>query len=281
MKDQQSNCSAVLTISCVTFDSDIKVLGATLESLVKACLHAKRQDLLQTVKLHLIDNGPNAFNLHQLYKLKSEYHSNFFDIQVHTGHGNIGYGKGHNLAILNVKSEYHLVLNPDVILDLNNISIALNYMCDNSDVGLLTPDAFGIEGDRQYIAKRHPNILILLARALKISWMNALFSNQLKKYEYRDLIPAAEPIDISLASGCYMLFRTKIVQSQEGFNPHFFMYFEDFELSARINRISRVIHHPALQIIHLGGGASRKGGRHIYYFIVSYIKFVFFKCWFT
>jgi len=34
-----------------------------------------------------------------------------------SGHGNIGYGAAHNLAIRRADSDFHLILNPDVLID--------------------------------------------------------------------------------------------------------------------------------------------------------------------
>lgn len=272
MSSQLSVC--LLSVSCVTFNGDIEVLRLTLSSLASSCAVARDQGLFRSISLYLIDNGPDGHNFYILSTLRDEFLSEFDSIIVETGHGNLGYGKGHNLAIMEARSDYHLILNPDVILDQDNISVALRYLGSNPQVGLLAPDAFGLHGERQYIAKRQPTAVLLAARALNSKWLNQALRARLDRYEYRDLLPASQPLQIELASGCYMFCRTVALQSISGFSPKFFMYFEDFDLSLRIQDNFLIVHHPQVKIIHAGGGASRKGLLHIYYFCQSFIKFI-------
>lgn len=266
-------CGVTLSISCVTYASHKQILSNTIASLAVACAYAQQQGQLQSASLTLIDNGPDDNNRINIECLAQQYAHAFAAVKIKTGHGNIGYGCGHNLAIALANSDYHLVLNPDVILDKESLSIALTYMANNSDVGLLAPDAVGENGERQYLAKRMPHFSVLVARALNCSWLNKKLKVLLDRYEYRDLIPAAQPIQIELASGCFMLFRGVVLRRVEGFNPAYFMYFEDFDLSDRVARVAQVVHHPGVKIVHYGGGAARKGLKHIIYFFVSYFKF--------
>jgi GT2 family glycosyltransferase len=262
-----------LSISCVTFNLDTSIFRATLESLAAACAFAKQQHKLAHTHLYLIDNGPTSQNYAELLAIRDLFNARFDAISLLTGHGNPGYGSGNNLALMNSSCDYHLVLNPDVVMAENNLVIALDYMNAHKDTGLLAPDAFDEFGQRQYLAKRMPSFLVLFGRAFNLGFLRKRISDKLHRYEYRDLIPAQQPIEIELASGCYMFLRTRIAQQINGFDHRFFMYFEDFDLSRRLAKISRVVHHPELKIIHYGGGASRKGFLHLMYFFVSYLKF--------
>ena len=47
------------------------------------------------------------------------------DLRVLAGHGNVGYGAGHNLALPYVESDYHLILNPDVELAPDSLLAAV------------------------------------------------------------------------------------------------------------------------------------------------------------
>lgn len=229
--------------------------------------------MLERVDLYLIDNGPDEKNLSTLTQLKNDLPKVFNHIHLITGHGNIGYGCGHNLAIHQVASDYHLIINPDVINDVKNIVIAIEYMEQHRNVGLLAPDAFCPDGSRQYIAKRQPEIIVLLARACGFKPKWKWLKRKMDRYEYRDLIPANSPIEIELASGCYMFCRTSTLQKVKGFDPKYFMYFEDFDLSKKIKIFSNISHLPNLQIVHAGGGAARKGFSHIFNFFKSLCQF--------
>ncbi|OZY87668.1 hypothetical protein CBP51_12095 [Cellvibrio mixtus] len=274
LSDSYTPEPASLSISCVTYNLHSSTFNATIESLACACAYAKAQGILASSHLYLIDNGPTEQNYHELCAIQSRYNNRFEKITLLTGHGNPGYGGGNNLALTQTSSHYHLVLNPDVLLAENNIWLALDYMSKHLQVGLLAPDAFDEFDHRQYLAKRTPSFFVLLARAFPVGFVRKLMAKKLYNYEYRDIIPAQAPVEIELASGCYMFLRTSTAQQIGGFDSDFFMYFEDFDLSRRMAKISRVVHHPELHIVHYGGGAARKGFLHLRYFFVSYSRFV-------
>lgn len=258
-----------LSISCVYFDTDEKIFEETINSLAKSIKHAKQSSLLIDTELHLINNNPQK---DEWFATKSKTFEPWFDRLIcHTGHGNIGYGRGNNLAIASVSSDFHLVLNPDVFLAIDNIFNAIHHMRNNPQLDALAADAFDSENNRLYLAKRQPSIMVLLARAISSAWLNKLFKQQLDRYEYRDLIPNAKDIlDIELMSGCYMLIRTPALKSINGFDERYFLYFEDFDLSNRLS-IKQLVF--SVRILHYGGNSSKKGMDHILMFLKSMLRF--------
>ncbi len=78
---------------------------------------------------------------------------------------------------------------------------------------------------------------------------------------------------VPVMSGCFMLLRRKAVDATGGFDPGFFLYFEDFDWSVRLNRVAGSAYVPAVRIVHHGGGAARKGWRHIAWFSRSATRF--------
>ena len=64
-------------------------------------------------------------------------------------------------------------------------------------------------------------------------------------------------------SGASCWLRRKAIDATGGFDPSYFLYFEDFDWSVRLNRITKSAYVPAVQIVHHGGGAARKGLRHV------------------
>lgn len=263
-----------LSVSCVIYQGNQEQLIQTLDSLIASVQLAKSTKLVNRLTLALIDNGPADTNGSIIKFLEKRYDPIVEQLLIYSGHGNIGYGAGHNLALLTTKSTYHLVLNPDVIQHKDNISIAIKYMNENPSVGLLVPDAFSSNGMRQFIAKRQPKWYVLISRALNVKWLNNKLKQHLDNYEYRDSIPADKPIEINLASGCYMFLRAQCAQYVKGFDKKYFMYFEDFDLSNRVRKIQKIIHHPQLKIIHFGGDTAKKGIKHQLYFVTSYTKYI-------
>jgi GT2 family glycosyltransferase len=74
-------------------------------------------------------------------------------------------------------------------------------------------------------------------------------------------------------SGACLLVRRSAIDSTGGFDPKFFLYFEDYDWTVRLNRITRTAYLPSMHVRHHGGGASRKGMKHIGWFIRSGFRF--------
>jgi GT2 family glycosyltransferase len=95
----------------------------------------------------------------------------------------------------------------------------------------------------------------------------------LARYEMRDLPADRVYSPVPLASGCFMLMRTALFRRVGGFDPRFFMYFEDYDLSLRLGREAAWGYVPGARIVHHGGDASRKGFRHVAWFLRSAWRF--------
>jgi GT2 family glycosyltransferase len=79
--------------------------------------------------------------------------------------------------------------------------------------------------------------------------------------------------DVAIVSGCCMLCKTTSLQKEGGFDPRFFLYFEDFDLSLRLGKHGAVVYLPTMRVRHAGGNAARKGRQHRLYFIRSAVSF--------
>jgi len=267
---------ATLSVSVVTYNPAIPELCQTLKSLNQAILYAEQYGKLAVVEFFLIDNGLGASWRHSLTLLINElFQEKLFRLtEVLSGHGNIGYGQGHNLAAARATSDFHLVLNPDVILDKDAIFEALRFMSDHPDTGLLAPYVVDHEGEQQFLCKQYPSIFDLFLRGFGPSWLRKFFAARLEQYEMRSFCgPQHIKKDIPLISGCFMFIRKKYWDKVEGFSRKYFMYFEDYDLSLRLGKISRLAYVPAVRIQHFGGNTANKGWRHVFLFCRSALTF--------
>lgn len=262
--------SAGLSVSVVVYQPDLEQLNSTLVSLGAACdtLRAHRPDLPLT--LYLVDNG----GLPEISAALSDLQAHGVVARVISGHGNVGYGRGHNLAIERSNSRYHLVLNPDIDLAPDALEQALEFFDAHADAGLLTPWIGDEAGHQQFLCRRYPTLLDLFVRGFLPSRLRQLFTCRLARYEMRDRINARDVVwDPPIVSGCFMLFRTPVLKQLAGFDARYFLYFEDYDLSLRAHDVTRVAYAPAVRVLHHGGGAARKGSAHIRMFLASAYKF--------
>ncbi len=252
-----------LTISIVTFNPDISEFRATLAALAAAAAHFGNTSVAITV----IDNSSRS----SVSEIIEEQLGGLRTKLIH-GQGNVGFGQGHNLALSSL-GEFHLILNPDIKMDHLSLSNAIDFMQTHPKCGLLSPQAFWPNGKRQYLCKRYPAVFDLFLRGFAPSSIQKFFEKRLNRYEMRSETQGDIFWNPPIVSGCFMLFRSDVLKKTGGFDPRYFLYFEDFDLSLRSRAITKLAYVPFVEIIHMGGHASKKGRWHIWQFLLSGLKF--------
>jgi GT2 family glycosyltransferase len=264
---------ASLSVGVVVYHSDLPLLAQTLGSLAAAVDIARAEGLLDTVAVTVVDNGsPDAPALDQAVRAALPPERGI-PSGIRRGQGNVGYGRGHNVALEGSAADYHLILNPDAILEPDTLAEALRFLSANPDVGLLTPEVRGAEGERQYLCRRYPSVLVLFLRGFAPGWLKRRFQPLLDRYELRDRMDTDVLPDVPLASGCFMFARREELAAVGGFSPEYFLYFEDYDLSMRMRRRSRIAYVNRVRIVHHGGEAAKKGRTHVRLFLASALRF--------
>lgn len=259
-----------LSVSVVVYRSNPEQLATTLASLGAAyqALRSARSSVSAIV--YLVDNC-GSLNAAALFEMLRAHD---IECQLISGQCNVGYGRGHNLALARTTSRYHLVLNPDIELERQALAEAFAFLDAHLEVGLLVPHIADENGHSQYLCRRYPTLLDLFIRGFLPARMGRWFAHRLAEYEMRDLINERDVVwGPLIVSGCFMLFRTETLKRLNGFDARYFLYFEDYDLSLRTHQVAQVVYLPAVRIVHYGGGASRKGHEHIYMFMTSAYKF--------
>ena len=270
-----------LSASIVVFDSDRALLRRTLESLAAAVTHAASAGLLTDARITLVDNDAAAG------AMVDEPYVPEFAVPIATtwrrisGQGNVGFGRGHNLVLRDgnaAGADMHLVLNPDALLAAEALTQGLAWMRATPVCGMAAPNGTGPDGTPLFLCKRYPDVLTLLVRAAAPAAIRKRFAGRLARYELRDVVGEAADRaaqGVPLASGCCMLLRCEAVRHTNGFDPAFFVYFEDYDLSLRLTQGGtwRIDYLPAMRLVHFGGLAARKSWAHIRMFIAGAVRF--------
>ena len=261
-----------LSASIVTYRTEPALFARALASLAASIDEARRAGELGETRVVVIDNGPAQAH-GEVARAVAAWPAAAGAIEVLAGHGNVGYGRANNLALERVRSDFHLIMNPDVELDPAALREALAAAREHPEVGLLAPAVYGDDGEPQYLCKRYPSVWVLFLRGFAPAALRRRFARAIDDYEMRDVIADRFVPSVPLASGCFMLARTALLARVGGFDPRFFMYFEDYDLSLRVGREAQVAYVPQARIVHHGGEASRKGWRHVGWFVRSAWRF--------
>ncbi|PVX82297.1 hypothetical protein C7402_109150 [Paraburkholderia unamae] len=261
----------VVSVSVVVFHPDRQLLARTFASLAEAGAALAQAVPGTSIHLYLVDNGGMPDMPDGGFAVLARAG---IGCTVLGGHGNVGYGRGHNLAIALASSRYHLVLNPDVDIEPGALVEAVAFLDAHPEAGLLTPAIVDDAGQLQYLCRQFPTLTDLFVRGFLPRAARRPFEGRLARYEMRAQINERDTIwDPPIVSGCFMLFRTDVLKKLAGFDARYFLYFEDYDLSLRAHDVARVVYAPSVRVLHHGGGASRKGLAHIRMFLASAFKF--------
>ena len=260
----------------VLYHSPLPRLRQTLTSLRVALLEARSEGVLDSARVWVVDNSVDEAYRQSAQALVDAVF-NAAEDAVRTRfvalEHNAGFGGGHNRALLDDYSDYHLVLNPDVVLDPAALSVGLRLLRREPGVVALSPRSVAPGGSREYLCKRYPSVLVLALRGFAPAWLRRRFAARIAAYEMRDVCRGNAAVEVPLISGCFMLLRGTAVRLVRGFDTRYFMYFEDFDLSLRLRVHGRLMYVPAIGILHYGGFAAAKGWRHVRWFLQSARRF--------
>jgi GT2 family glycosyltransferase len=266
-----------LTVSVVTYRPDRVLLERCLQTLAAAIGLAREQRVVQSVAVALIDNSEDRDVAEAVKRLgESCFAASGVQMTYLHGHANIGYGAAHNLMLLGTGGDYQLVLNPDVELATDALANAIVWLDAHPDVGAVAPAVARPDGTFEYLCKRYPAVLDLFLRGFAPEVLRRHFRGRLDRYEMRDWInPQSEKpvLGVPMLSGCCVLAKRKATDASGGFDPKFFLYFEDFDWSMRLNKVTQTAYLPTFRAVHHGGGAARKGLRHVGWFVLSAVRF--------
>ena len=263
--------SPQLSVSIVTYNSSLELLQRTLSSLQVAARRVVPH-LLSAVRVAVVDNASDPGYQEELGSLLEELRPQAgFEVEEIYLPRNMGYGGGHNQAPMD--GDYHLVLNPDVELDEDALEAGLARFEEQQGAVLLSPRARGPDGEQEFLCKRYPTVLVLLLRAFAPGLGQRWFPGQMASYQMSDACGGENPLEVPLASGCFMLLRGPNMRAVGGFDARYFMYFEDFDLSLRLAAEGFLEYLPTMRIVHHGGYAGSKGLAHMKLFVRAGLRF--------
>tara|TARA_B100000575_G_C23044734_1_gene601337 strand:- start:305 stop:1195 length:891 start_codon:yes stop_codon:yes gene_type:complete len=202
-----------LTIVIVTFRSE-KVIDNCIKS------------ISDQIKIIVVDNSNDQ-------NLKDSLEKKYENVECILSSSNLGMGSGNNLGLNNVKTDYALILNPDVILQENTISEIINESKKIESFAVLAP----LSEDQ-----KNPNYKIKQNDKKNINNLN--------------------PFKVKSVDGFAMLLNLKEInqiddfRNKKYFDENFFMYLENDDFCKRLSQCNQNIYIiPKSKIKHLGAKA--------------------------
>ncbi|RFO98007.1 hypothetical protein DIC66_04585 [Rhodoferax lacus] len=234
---------ARVTAVIVTYQSESTV--ATGMAYMRRCFDEKVMDCV------VVDNASKdrTPELLQAYQDWAEV--------VLSGNNN-GFGRGCNIGLDKVRTEYTLFLNPDAVLEPDDVRKMLAFMDAHPEVGVCGPATLvgpSREESAYQIAGRRETPTDLVRAALSMADIEAL---------YKPIVPGTAAFKTGWVCGAVMLVRTEHIKALGGFDPRFFLYWEEVDLCKRIEDSGLGVWAlPEAVAWHIGGVSSSQDASRI------------------
>lgn len=171
---------------------------------------------------------------------------------LHTG-GNLGYGRAANLGVPAAAGDWVVVANPDVRWEPGALDTLLEAVERWPRAGVLGPLILSPDGTLYPSARQLPSLGRGIGHALCGWWWP---SNPWTAAYRRERGAPTERLAGWLSGSC-MLIRREAFDAVGGFDPAYFMYFEDLDLCERIGRAGwQNVYVPAAVIVHEGAAST-------------------------
>jgi N-acetylglucosaminyl-diphospho-decaprenol L-rhamnosyltransferase len=165
---------------------------------------------------------------------------------------NLGYGGAMNAAVetLPASIEWVLISNPDVVLGEGSIDSLVRAGDSDPLIGAVGPRILTSEGSVYPSARSIPSLRTGVGHAL---FANLWLANPWTREYRRDTDEAPRRREAGWLSGSCVLVRRSLFDTLGGFDPRFFMYFEDVDLGYRIGQMGyRNVYEPSAVVTHTG-----------------------------
>jgi len=196
---------------------------------------AAREDATD-ITVTVVNNADDPFHLEAL--VASQGSARFIHNEV-----NVGFGAACNAGAAQGTGRFILFLNPDATLKPGYFSACTEFMDDPSsgNVGIVGPAIEDMRGVRSRTSSALPGAGSLLARTLGLS---------------QGFLPAKvhnTSGPVGQVMGAALMIRRKLFEELGGFDPRFFLYYEDVDLCARAKSRGATTYYLATaHAVHIG-----------------------------
>lgn len=231
--------SAPVTAVVITYQSR-EVIGETMDALRAANVAG----LLECI---VVDNASSDGTA----VFVEEHHDWATTIR---GAENVGYGRACNVGLSLVKSEFVLFMNADVVLEAGALETLMRFMRTTPGAGVIAPAATAPDGTMQHAgALPTPwRIVWAASRGGMVRWM-------------QPIVPASDAFQTDWLCGSVMLVRKALMDRLGGFDPAFFLYFEETDLCRRARQLGAELWAVGeAEARHVGGASAAQMGRKLY-----------------
>ena len=224
-------------------DVSIIIVSYNTREFLRECLYSlfeKTKSL--SFEVIVVDNESSDGSVQMIQEL-------FPQVTILNSGENVGFGRANNIGIKEAQGRNVFLLNPDTILLNNAIKILSDFLDSHDEVAVC--------GGNLYNVDKEPTHSFLRYLPSVFGELDQLTGYKLSKWCYGksfEFNHNNRPLHVGYITGADMMIK-KIVLDEVGcFDPDFFMYFEETELTYRIRKAGyKIMSVPEACIVHLEG----------------------------
>jgi O-antigen biosynthesis protein len=200
--------------------------------------------------------------------------SRFPEVKLIANKDNVGFSRANNQALRIASGQYHLLLNPDTIVEEDTFAKVVQFMDEHPEAGGLGVKM--IDGKGNFLPESKRGLPTPPVAFYKIFGLSRLFPGSRKFGRYHlSYLDMNEVHEIEILSGAFMLMRKETLDKVGLLDEAFFMYGEDIDLSYRIILGGyKNYYFPKTRIIHYKGESTKKSS--VNYVFVFYNAMIIF-----
>lgn len=205
-----------------------------------ACVrNLQKQTLVKDMDIFVVDNHSQDDSIGTIRNnLKT-----MNNVKIVETHKNLGFGGGYGLGIRHAQGRYILINNPDKLLEPTGIEQMVKVMEADPNIGIIAPRLIHEEdGTVRSSARAFPRPLDVV---IKRTALSRIFPHRVRRYLAESNDAHMRDVDW-VVGGCFMI-RADLMNELNGFDPRFFLFFEDIDLCRRTwNAGKRVVYMPTV-----------------------------------
>lgn len=159
---------------------------------------------------------------------------------------NGGFGAGHNTVLPKLVSDFHFILNPDILLTADTLSDLAGWMAAHPEAVMARPELHFPDGRVQELPLRRCSVRPMVYRQLSFLKFWAKY-NDAYLMRGEDL---TRPTEIDFCTGSFSAVRTADFKAVGGFDERYFMYVEDADLTQKMRTRGKAYLVPQYTAIH-------------------------------
>jgi len=193
-----------------------------------------------------------------------DFIKNIPDTEYVESNSNLGFGRAHNLIINSIDSEYHAIVNPDILFCEDSLSKIVELMDQDPSIGMTIPLITDEIGNILDVYRRELTVFDVFNRMV----LRKIFKKRSDYHSMKDM-DFSKPFKVPFGQGSFLVIRTSIFKQLKGFDEEYFMYVEDADLCKRVNLISNLMFFPGTRIVHKWEKGSHKKINLLRYHLIS------------